>query len=190
MGMAQHQETASHPQAHAPFPLSARAARAWPFFTGFVVIFGLDQLTKHLVRAYLDPGQSIPERGFFRLTHISNTGTAFGLLTNRTFFLIVGSFVAIGILVWYYRSHPSPGVWLRVLMGVMLGGAISNLLDRIRFGQVTDFIDIGVGTTRWPAFNVADSSIVVGLVILAFLALKPPGAKATPGNSSSPSQPS
>jgi signal peptidase II len=125
-------------------------------------ILAVDQLTKFVVTQNLGLGQSWPAEGFFRFTYGLNTGTAFGLLPNQTTLLIIASFVAIGFLVYFYRSHAMPSRLLRLAIGLQLGGAFGNLIDRLRSGAVVDFIDVG----PWPIFNIADSSIVVGMAIL------------------------
>ena len=127
-----------------------------------VVVFGLDQLSKQLVRTYLGLGESWPSEGLFRLTHGTNTGSAFGLFPNQTAFLIIASVIAIGFLVYFYRKHALPRPLLRFAIGLQLGGALGNLIDRLRAGAVVDFIDVG----PWPIFNLADSSIVVGMAVL------------------------
>ena len=124
--------------------------------------FALDYLTKRLVEANLALGESWPAEGFVRLTHGNNTGTAFGLFPNQTLALIIASLFAIGFLVYFYRSYALHKPLLRAAIGLQLGGALGNLLDRLRYGAVTDFIDVG----PWPIFNVADSCIVVGMVVL------------------------
>jgi signal peptidase II len=119
-----------------------------------------DQLTKGLVGLNMSPGQSVPESGLFRLTYVTNTGSAFGLFPNQTLFLVLASFVGIGVLLVFYRTHPVNNTMLHVSLGLQLGGAIGNLVDRVRLSYVVDFIDVGA----WPVFNLADSAIVVGLV--------------------------
>ena len=128
----------------------------------FVMLAALlaDQLSKALVLLTMYPGQSIPESGIFRLTYVKNTGSAFGLFPNQTLFLIFASFVGIAILLVFYRIHRVSSPILRISLGLQLGGAIGNLMDRLRLGYVVDFIDVGA----WPVFNLADSAIVVGLV--------------------------
>ncbi len=128
-----------------------------------------DQLTKYLVREYLQLSQSFPAEGFFRLTHTFNTGSAFGLFQGQNTPLIVVAVVGIVILGLIYRSQRPPGNLLRLSLGLQVGGAVGNLTDRLLFGHVTDFLDVGA----WPIFNLADSSIVVGLVLLAWVFLKP-----------------
>ena len=120
----------------------------------------IDQLTKYLVQKNLTLGQSWPSEGFLRLTHATNSGTAFGLFQNQTPILIVMSIMAIGFLVYFYRTQKISKPMLSIPIGLLLGGASGNLIDRLRSGTVVDFIDVG----WWPIFNVADSSIVVGVL--------------------------
>ena len=129
------------------------------------LVFALDQITKAVVRHYLAVGESIPAEGTFRITHTFNTGTAFGLFEDRTLFLIVASLAGIGVLLFVYRNHPFAGLPLRLSLGMQLGGALGNLVDRLRMGQVTDFVRLG----PWPVFNVADASIVIGIIIVVNL---------------------
>ena len=125
----------------------------------------LDQLTKYLVIQLLSPGFSFPFHGFFRFTHVHNSGSAFGILQGLNTPLIFVSFIGVIILVLIYRSQPHPSNLLRFSLALLLGGAFGNLVDRMRLGYVTDFIDIG----PWPVFNLADASIITGLVILAWV---------------------
>lgn len=140
-----------------------------------MLIFVVDQLSKFLVRDQLLYRESIPATGFFRLTHTFNTGSAFGIFQNQNTALIAVSFVGIAILILIYRSQRVPTGLLRLSLGLQIGGAVGNLVDRLRLGHVTDFVDVG----DWPVFNVADASIVTGLVILAwiFLVAEPRGSQ-------------
>jgi len=132
-------------------------------------VLAADQLTKALVRTYLPPGASFPADWPVRLTHVTNTGAAFGLLTNQSLLLTFVAFFAIGLIIYYYRKAPD-GAWpLRAALGLQLGGAVGNLIDRLRQGYVTDFIDLRF----WPVFNLADSAITVGAVLLAVSLLWP-----------------
>ena len=138
------------------------------FFLVALLIVITDQLSKIWIRTNLTVGQSLPEVGFPRLTHVSNTGAAFGLFHGQTFPLIIASFIGVAILLFYalffYRRFPLLDNWIAWTgLSLVLGGTIGNLIDRLRFGYVTDFIDFGF----WPAFNLADSSIVVGVIIFA-----------------------
>jgi signal peptidase II len=124
----------------------------------------LDQLTKWLTIQNLAVGQSWPETGFFRFTHAWNTGTAFSLFQGQGDILTWVSLGAVVILTWIYRSIDNPSWLLRIAFGMQFGGAIGNIIDRVRIGHVTDFIDVG----PWPIFNIADSSIVIGIGLMIF----------------------
>lgn len=130
-------------------------------------VFLVDQFSKYLVRANLPLYESWPSEGIFRFTHGTNSGTAFGLLPNQTLILIVASVLAIGFLYYFYRTQALPSRLLRLAIGLQLGGAFGNLIDRLRVGAVVDFIDVG----WWPVFNLADSSIVIGIGLLGWLLL-------------------
>jgi signal peptidase II len=140
---------------------------------GFVLL--ADQATKHLVRASLGPGQSLPLAPWLtpvlQLTYVTNTGAAFGLFPDWSRIFIAVAVIVVVALVWYYLQLPE-GQWLMHLaLGLQLGGATGNLIDRLRFGgSVVDFIDLNFWPLRrWPVFNVADSSIVVGVTLLTLL---------------------
>ncbi len=154
-----------------PPPAEPELTRRRPIYLDFNVlqlvalVFLLDQLTKYVVIELLNPGMSYPFRGFFRFTHVHNTGSAFGIFQGLNTPLIFVSFVGIVILVLIYRSQPNPSNLLRFSLGLQLGGALGNLIDRLRLGFVTDFIDIG----PWPVFNIADAAIVTGLIILGWV---------------------
>ncbi|PIE70791.1 MAG: signal peptidase II [Deltaproteobacteria bacterium] len=142
------------------------------FFIGGIVLL-LDQVTKQIVFSQLALNDTLPVfSGFFNLTHVQNPGGAFGFLANqhlwirKFFFIFVSGVVVIFILVFYQRipdTHP----WLAAAMAMILGGAAGNLLDRIRLGKVIDFLDFHIGALHWPAFNVADSAITIGITIVA-----------------------
>ena len=156
--------------------------RKRPIFLDFdllqlaAIFFLLDQLTKFLVRAYLPFGYSYPATGLFRFTHAENTGSAFGLFQGHNTPLIVISFVGIFVLAMIYQSQPRPTNLLRLSLGLQIGGALGNLVDRFRLGAVTDFIDVG----PWPIFNLADSSIICGLLLLGWIILRPGRKAANP----------
>ena len=139
------------------------------FLLTALLIVVADQLSKMWIRSNLIVGQSLPETGFFRLTHIHNTGAAFGLFRGQSFTLTVVAVVGIVLLLLYalfiYRHFSVlDGKLGRLAIGLVLGGAVGNLIDRLHLGYVTDFIDVGI----WPAFNIADSAIVVGVIIVAY----------------------
>ena len=141
--------------------------RDWILVATIVAVFAADQFTKFVIKGTLRLGESWPAEGLIRITHGSNTGTAFGLLPNQTLFLIFASIIAIGFLVYFYRAYALPRPILRLAIGLQLGGAFGNLFDRVAFGAVTDFIDVG----WWPIFNIADSSICVGMATLIIVLL-------------------
>jgi len=128
----------------------------------------LDQLTKYLVSTYISPLDSIEILPFLHLVHIRNTGAAFGMFKNfgSSFFILL-SIVAIIIVLSLLKK----GTYSRFGLSLVLGGALGNLIDRIRFGKVVDFIDFSIGDFHWPAFNVADSSLTIGMSVIFFLIL-------------------
>jgi len=137
------------------------------FLVAALVVVG-DQFSKSWIRSNLAIGQSLPQGGFFFLTHIHNTGAVFGLFRDHSFTLTIVGFVGIAILFVYAfyvcRRFPLLNNGLsKAALGSILGGTIGNLIDRLRFGYITDFIGVGI----WPPFNVADSSITVGVVVFA-----------------------
>jgi len=121
-----------------------------------------DQLTKQIIGRTLDVGGSVDIVGPFSIHHVENSGIAFGLFSSRTTVVIAVTAIAVGWMVWFFarsgRRHPI----LPVALGLVLGGSIANLIDRVRLGRVTDFLDL----EAWPAFNLADTFIVVGVAVL------------------------
>ncbi len=121
-----------------------------------------DQVTKQVVGRTLALGESVDIVGPFSIHHVQNSGIAFGLFASRTGLVIGVTAVAVGLMLWFFarsgRRHPV----LPVALGLVLGGSIANLIDRVRLGHVTDFLDL----VAWPAFNLADTFIVVGVAIL------------------------
>lgn len=134
-----------------------------------------DQVSKNLVLSNLDPGQSWnPIAALTRwvsITHVTNTGAAFGLFRDQGSFFTVIAVVVAAAIILYYRQLPAGQWWLKLSLGLQLGGALGNLLDRVRLGYVVDFIDFKI----WPVFNLADSAIVIGVAILAYYLLSSRG---------------
>lgn len=134
------------------------------------VVVWLDQYTKQLVRTNLPLNVSWNPitwlEPFVTLTYTTNTGAAFGMFQNLGGVFVVVAFVVVVAIVLYYRRLAEGSWLLRVALGLQLGGAVGNLIDRVTRGYVTDFVDVHI----WPVFNVADSSIVVGTTLLAFYA--------------------
>jgi len=133
-----------------------------------LLVFVLDQFTKYVVRESLPYRYSFPDQGFLRFTHTHNTGSAFGILQGQNSPLIFVAIIGILVLLIIYFTQPKPNKWLSVSIGLQIGGAIGNLCDRLHQGWVTDFLDVG----PWPVFNIADSSIVVGLILLCWLFMR------------------
>ena len=132
-----------------------------------LLVFAADQISKYLVRSHLVLGQSWPPDAPIRLTFQTNTGAAFGLLQDQGLFLMLVALVVIGVILFYHRFLGQDTWLIRASLGLQLGGALGNMVDRVRDGFVTDFIDLQV----WPIFNLADSSICVGVAILAYYLL-------------------
>lgn len=136
-----------------------------------VAVFALDRITKIAVETSMSPGSTIEVVGqWLRISHVTNTGAAFGLLPERTTLLSILSVVAVLAIVYYYRRLAADSRIIAATLGMQLGGAFGNLLDRIRQGYVVDFVDVGIpGGARFWSFNVADSSIVVGIIAVTAL---------------------
>ena len=118
--------------------------------------------------------------GFFNLTYIRNTGAAFGILAGsgaafRLPFLVLFSLLAIGFIIVMLRRLPESETGLIIALTFILGGAIGNLVDRFAYGEVIDFLDFYWATYHWPAFNIADSFITVGVVITVYYLIKARG---------------
>lgn len=140
-------------------------------------VVAADQTSKLWIRTHLALGESLPEAGLLRLTHVQNTGSAFGLFANQAFLLTVVAIVGLIVVLLFYRYLSEHGILGTLALGLVFGGAAGNLIDRLRFGYVTDFIDVRLWPEfywvrlwpeyHWPTFNVADSAITVGAIALA-----------------------
>ncbi|MDD4273215.1 MAG: signal peptidase II [Desulfobacter postgatei] len=139
-----------------------------------ICILLLDQLTKWLIVRHLPLYANITViDNFFNITHILNPGGAFGFFAEQSpgirkfIFLFLSSGVALFVL-WLYRKTAQSHTFLSYGLALIFGGAIGNLIDRFRFGKVVDFLDFYAGTLHWPAFNIADSAITIGMGILIY----------------------
>jgi signal peptidase II len=141
----------------------------WPA----LIIVVLDQITKLAVANRLQVFESVPVvTGFFNLVHVRNRGMAFGLMNRpdigiASYFLLAASLIAVVlILVWFFKLKEEDNQ-LTLGLSLILAGAVGNLIDRVRLGEVIDFLDFHLGTYHWPAFNLADAAITVGTVSIA-----------------------
>jgi len=133
-------------------------------------VLALDQLTKVAAASWLVLHEPVPVLPFFNLTLIHNTGAAFGFLSwasgwQNLFFIVVAAVACVVIMVMLRRTGAGDP-WLATTLSLILGGAAGNLIDRLIYGYVIDFADFFIGTWHWPAFNVADSAISIGAVLL------------------------
>lgn len=148
-----------------------------------LAVLALDQWTKWLIETRIELHRSIEiVPGLFHLSHVRNTGVAFGLFAagrggdvHALALSLVGALALAVVLVYFWRT-PARDQLLLVALALVLGGAIGNLTDRVAGGAVTDFIDVYVSTYHWHTFNVADSAITIGLLLMAWDALRPRGA--------------
>ncbi len=162
-------------------PQDRKAPQSPPAIGGFAkymrlgliagVVIIADQVTKFIILRDVGLHTTIPViPGWFQITHVQNPGGAFGFLADQSalvrgiLFLAVST-VAVGLVVWFYHKTPPTHRWLAAGFALICGGAIGNLIDRVRIGRVVDFLDFYVGRWHWPAFNVADSAITIGITI-------------------------
>jgi len=155
-----------------------------------LVVLGLDQATKALIKTTIPLyGTVAVIRGFFNITHVRNTGGAFGILAGetgslRTTFFIVITVGALVLIFLIFRKVRENRILAPLALAMVIGGALGNLVDRIRWGYVIDFLDLYWETYHWPAFNVADSAITVGICLLVidnlFLQKGPPESEKLP----------
>jgi signal peptidase II len=136
-----------------------------------VAVVIVDQVTKAVVARSFGLHESVPLAPFFALTYLRNTGAAFGLFAAapaavRLPLFVAVTGVALGALIGFVRRTPPGARGLLAALGGILGGAVGNLICRLRFGEVIDFLDVHWGDLHWPAFNVADSAITVGVVVV------------------------
>src|SRR3989338_3389114 len=130
------------------------------FSTALIIIL-IDQLSKFLIKSNFQLNQSVPIiNNIFHLTYINNTGAGFGILKAQTLILIFVSIAVIGIIFYNFDKIKNKEILLQVLVGFVLGGTIGNLIDRMAYGHVIDFIDFRI----WPIFNFADSFVTIGVI--------------------------
>jgi signal peptidase II len=157
----------SSTNALAPLSVAERSVGAGPWqwaLLGAVVAAaaGADQLTKHIVSSRLGIDESAHVVGPFSIHHVQNSGIAFGLFPSATSVVTLLTAIAVAWMLVFFARSGSRHPVLPAALGLLIGGSVSNLVDRVRLGHVTDFLDL----KWWPAFNLADSFIVIGVVIL------------------------
>jgi signal peptidase II len=159
-------------------------SRRLPYFLLALGVAVLDQVTKALVIATIPLHRTIPViRGFFDLTHLKNTGAAFGVLASAgsarpLLVTLLAVAVFLGVFAWSLSTSPEHRL-LQTALALIMGGAVGNLVDRVRFQFVTDFLRFYVDRWEWPSFNVADSAISVGVALLAWDIWKRPETEPT-----------
>ena len=169
---------AAPPVEPSPIPARApvRASRHWAAFlvlaAGIVIA---DQLTKAWVVATVSFGSVLPVFGdYVRIWNVHNTGALFGLFRNQAILFAALSIGVVALIIWFHgRSVVTNGWFATLALGLLLGGAVGNLADRLRLGYVVDFVDMGIGDLRFYTYNVADAAISAALVLLILMAFWP-----------------
>ncbi|MGY5452291.1 signal peptidase II [Agarivorans sp. MS3-6] len=146
-----------------------------------VLVFAVDQITKLAIAKTFDLYESVAITPFFNLVSVRNYGAAFSFLSDaggwqRWFFTAIALLVS-GLLLWWMKQTPAKQKWQAIAYALVLGGALGNVFDRVVFGYVIDFLDFYVGSYHWPSFNVADSAICVGAVLLVLDSIFSPQSK-------------
>ncbi len=144
--------------------------RRWvPFVVSAVIIFALDRITKLWVLNKVAKEGAIRVSSFFNIVYVTNKGGAFGIgRHSEGYFFIVASVVAMVVVLLLVRKMKNPTLISCVSLGAVFGGGLGNLYDRLVYGSVVDFLDFHIGNAHWPAFNLADSAVVVGVIVFAF----------------------
>ena len=149
-------------------------SKYWRLIVVVSLVVGLDQITKMIILDTVPLYSRIAViPGFFNITHIHNPGGAFGFLAQfsaqlRQVLFVAAAILAIGLILYFYVHTPDTHRFLSLALALVFGGAVGNLIDRFRFGKVIDFLDVYIRDLHWPAFNVADSAITVGIVIFVY----------------------
>jgi signal peptidase II len=156
--------------------------RNWVAFialAGGIVV--ADQLVKAWIVGHFELGKPVQVVGdLVRIWYVQNSGALFGLFQDQAILFAAASIAVIALIVWYHGHAVASSGWLATLaLGLLLGGAIGNLIDRIRFGHVVDFVDMGIGGWRFYTYNVADSAISCAILLLIIMAIVPRRAGAT-----------
>jgi len=167
--------TSAQPAEAIPSPGSRPEGRPeWPVFIGLAaVVLAADQLTKLWLTSFLAPGESVDVVGdLVRLIHGRNAGGLFGLFQGQAIVFGLVSMVVVGLIVAYH-ARSGRSLYLSITLGLLLGGALGNLVDRLRINYVVDFVDVGIGDVRWYTFNVADAAISFAILLLLAASVRP-----------------
>ncbi|MGZ8528411.1 MAG: signal peptidase II [Candidatus Limnocylindrales bacterium] len=163
---------------------AASRARYWVVFFGLAVgVVVLDQLSKQWVVANVQPGEPVDVLGeWLRIWYVANTGALFGLFRDQAVLFALLSVGVMALIVWYHgRAVVSSGWLATVALGLLLGGAVGNFIDRARLGYVVDFVDMGIpGGWRFYTWNVADAAITISILLLLLMVILPAGRRETP----------
>ena len=155
--------------------MPARNIGPWLWLAGVFVL--LDQISKWAATAWLSYAEPVPVMPLLNMTLLHNTGAAFSFLASaggwqRWFFTLIALAISIALVIWLWRL-PARERLTGAALALVLGGALGNLIDRVLYGYVVDFIDVYYGSWHWPAFNIADSAITVGVALLLWTSLRP-----------------
>lgn len=132
-----------------------------------LLIYVGDQATKAAIVATLAVGERLEVIGdVVQLWHAQNRGAAFSILQGELWLFFIVTAAALVMVAYFHRTLRERSIWLQVILGAIVGGALGNFTDRVRLGYVVDFVSVGIGDLRWPTFNVADSAVVCGIGLL------------------------
>ena len=164
----------SSPDALTPISVAEKrlGAGLWQWLSFALVVvcaFGADQLTKWLVTSRLALGSSVSIAGSLEISHVQNSGIAFGFFSQATSLVIVLTSTVVLWMIFFFAHSGARHPLLPAALGLVVGGSVSNLFDRVVHGYVTDFVDFGF----WPSFNLADTFIVCGVAVLIFFLIAP-----------------
>jgi signal peptidase II len=161
-------------QSHGPTATMTVGRPAWIVFIAVAAaVLVVDQLTKAWIVAAIVPGSTVRLVGdLLRLIHSKNDGALFGLFGSAAPVFALASLVVIGLILWFH-ARSDRNVLLSLALGLLLGGALGNLIDRVRLGYVVDWVDAGIGTIRFWTFNVGDAAISLAILLLLLIALRP-----------------
>lgn len=152
------------------------------FLVIVTIVIALDQVSKQWIRDNIPLGGSLLAMGQLTIVHVQNTGSAFGLFTNQAFLLSIAAAAGLVVVLLFFRYLKQLGLAGGIALSLIFAGALGNLIDRLRLGHVTDFIYVRLWDSfYWPAFNVADSAITTGAILLVLVALSTFGKKHEPG---------